>query len=211
MKRLLLITAAATVLALPAAAQQPSSTTPSSSNPSAASKSSAQPSRTGSDKSQRVVSAQKVKQDLQKAGFQSVQVVDAAYLVHANTSDGDFVLLLIDPPGSPLASGSTSSQSGQQNQAASAPSSQQTQSGQSSQSSAQRHSGQQALKSNLEKAGYKNVTIVDASFLVHAKTADGSVVRMTINPPSMENAAETTGSGGASGSSSSPATPSKQR
>lgn len=96
------------------------------------------------------------------------------------------MLMLIDPPGSPLASVSRPNA---------------TQSG-PAQSPSQRRGAQQALKSNLEKAGYEDVAIVDAAFLVRAKTPDGSSVSMTINPPSMGNPTETTGSG-SSGSSSS--------
>ena len=198
MKRLLLISATAMVLTLPAAAQQSSSSPSSTSNPSAASSSNA-PSATQSsqqtkaDQRKQIVSAQEVQQNLQKAGFKSVEVVDAAYLIHANTKNGDFVLMLIDPPGSPLAAASSSNSN-----STSATSSHSVQ----AQSSAQRHSAQQTLKSNLEKAGYENVAIVDAAFLVHAKTPDGSNVRMTINPPAMGSATETTGSA-SSGSPSS--------
>lgn len=64
-------------------------------------------------------SAQKIQQDLHKAGFKDVSIVDAAYLVHARTSDGNFALMLIDPPGSPSATtGSAPSAQGQAGQQA---------------------------------------------------------------------------------------------
>jgi hypothetical protein len=134
---------------------------------SQAGQSGAQSGRTAAQPTART--AQQVKQSLQQAGFQEVDVVDAAYLIHARTRDGDFVLMLVDPPGGP---GATIGAGGQQ---------------QSSQSPAQpsgmQQSAQQRLKQSLESAGFKNVAIVDAAFLVNAKTGDGSTVRMTINPP----------------------------
>jgi hypothetical protein len=39
-----------------------------------------------------------IKESLEKAGFQNVRVVDAAYLVHATTKDNDFVVMTINPP-----------------------------------------------------------------------------------------------------------------
>lgn len=40
----------------------------------------------------------RVIQTLQQAGFQNIEIVDAAYLVHAKTKDGNTVTMLINPP-----------------------------------------------------------------------------------------------------------------
>lgn len=57
-------------------------------------------------------------------------------------------------------------------------------------SSGQVHAmSQQALKSALERAGFTQIQVLDAAYLVHARTADGQVVVMTINPPSMVSGA----------------------
>ncbi|MGK9287025.1 hypothetical protein CN934_28135 [Ensifer sp. MMN_5] len=42
--------------------------------------------------------AQKLKDDLSKAGFKQVEILDATYLVRAETEQGNRVLMLIDPP-----------------------------------------------------------------------------------------------------------------
>ncbi|EJW09545.1 hypothetical protein A33M_1205 [Rhodovulum sp. PH10] len=55
----------------------------------------------------RAMSQDKVRKTLQDAGFQNVQVVDAAYLVHARTKDGDTVVMYINPPET-LSGGSSS-------------------------------------------------------------------------------------------------------
>jgi hypothetical protein len=53
---------------------------------------------------------QKLQDDLKKAGFTNISVLDAAYLVQADTSDGNEVMMLINPPaGSAGSSGSGSS------------------------------------------------------------------------------------------------------
>jgi hypothetical protein len=44
---------------------------------------------------------------------------------------------------------------------------------------------QQRVKSNLERAGYKNVQIMPSSFLVRATDQDGNPVMMVINPDSV--------------------------
>lgn len=68
---------------------------------------------------------------------------------------------------------------------------------------------QSALKNTLEKAGFKDIQILDAAYLVHARNSDGDVIIMTINPPSLASTASqggtgSTGSGsGTAGSSSS--------
>ncbi|CCF22208.1 exported protein of unknown function (plasmid) [Pseudorhizobium banfieldiae] len=40
----------------------------------------------------------KVRDQLTKAGFQNVEILDASYLVRAQTEDGNTVLMVIDPP-----------------------------------------------------------------------------------------------------------------
>lgn len=173
MRRLLLTTAAIGLLALPAAAQQSPSGT------------SGQPGSSGAQMNQSATSqqtaatAQKVRQSLQQAGFQDINVVDAAYVVHARTSEGNLVLMYVDPPGGPTATTGSSGQSG-----------------------SQAASQQQKLKEGLQKAGFKDVNVVDAAFLVNAKTADGSMVRMTINPPSMTTGTTGMGGSGSAGSGS---------
>lgn len=61
---------------------------------------------------------------------------------------------------------------------------------------------QDKLKQSLEKAGFTNVRVVDATYMVHAQTSDGNNVVMYINPPSVGSAA-TGGSSGASGTGTS--------
>lgn len=58
---------------------------------------------------------------------------------------------------------------------------------------------QQKLRKSLGDAGFQNITIVDAAYLVQAKTKDGETVVMMINPPMA--------SGATTGSSSSSSTP----
>lgn len=56
---------------------------------------------------------------------------------------------------------------------------------------------QDKLRQQLTKAGFSNVKILDAAYLVQARTEDGNDVRMMINPP----ASGTRTSGATSGSS----------
>lgn len=56
---------------------------------------------------------------------------------------------------------------------------------------------QQKLKENLQKSGFNNVVVVDTAYLVTAKDADGSMVRMMINPPPPKGAGAGTRSPGA--------------
>ena len=67
------------------------------------------------------ITAQKLKQDLEKAGFADVSVVAGSFVVQAKTKDGDPVLMTIGPRGltvfqanasSPATTGSTSGPSG---------------------------------------------------------------------------------------------------
>jgi hypothetical protein len=57
---------------------------------------------------------------------------------------------------------------------------------------------QQKLRGALEQAGFKQVTVLDAAYLVQAQSPDGEQVMMLINPPSTGGASAS--AGGASGS-----------
>lgn len=46
----------------------------------------------------KVMTIEGLRNSLAQSGFKDVSVVDAAYLVHARTKDGDFVLMMINPP-----------------------------------------------------------------------------------------------------------------
>jgi hypothetical protein len=64
---------------------------------------------------------------------------------------------------------------------------------------------QQQLRQQLTQAGFRDVQIVDAAYLVQARTQDGNTVLMMINPPSaggMQGASMGSGAStsGASGS-----------
>ena len=63
-----------------------------------------------------MVAAQKIKQDLQNAGFSDVKVVAETFVVQAKSKDGDPVLMTIGPHGMSLfettSGGSSSSSSG---------------------------------------------------------------------------------------------------
>jgi hypothetical protein len=56
---------------------------------------------------------------------------------------------------------------------------------------------QDKLRKQLEQAGFKNVTIIDAAYLVQAQTQDGNQVFMTINPPSQLSGSSSSNSGSA--------------
>jgi hypothetical protein len=57
---------------------------------------------------------------------------------------------------------------------------------------------QDKLRSSLEQAGFKQVTVLDAAYLVQAQSPNGEQVMMFINPPSTGGASAS--AGGASGS-----------
>lgn len=46
------------------------------------------------------------------------------------------------------------------------------------------------LRNSLKQAGFRDVRIVDATYLVHAITSDGTFVIMTVNPPSVRQASD---------------------
>lgn len=62
---------------------------------------------------------------------------------------------------------------------------------------------QDALRKQLQQAGFKNIQVIDAAYLVQAQTQDGNTVFMTINPPPMSGSSSSSsqsGSGSSSGS-----------
>jgi hypothetical protein len=97
-------------------------------------------------------------------------------------------------------SGSSSSQgSGSQGSGSQGSSSQSASQGGSSASQSQQQAmSQQRLRQQLTRAGFQDVRVVDAAYLVEAKTEDGNTVYLMINPP----ASMPTASGAMRGSSS---------
>ncbi|MDX2205289.1 MAG: hypothetical protein NW223_21255 [Hyphomicrobiaceae bacterium] len=61
---------------------------------------------------QRAMTQDKLRKSLQDAGFKSVRVVDAAYLVQAQSEDGENVLMYINPPSTSGAAANLSGQGG---------------------------------------------------------------------------------------------------
>lgn len=105
------MTLAMSLLAVPAFAQSGSSSSGSSASGTSggtAASTSGQASRPSA------VTQQKLRDQLTKAGFSQVQILDASYLVQARTQDGNQVLMVIDPPmrGATGAGGTGSSGSG---------------------------------------------------------------------------------------------------
>jgi hypothetical protein len=85
----MLITAAALALAVvPAAAQQSGSQQ----------KGSTSAEKSGQRGQVNAMSQDKLRKNLQDAGFKDIEIVDAAYVVHARTSEGNMVVMYIDPP-----------------------------------------------------------------------------------------------------------------
>lgn len=78
---------------------------------------------------------------------------------------------------------------------------QQRQQGQTQQQQAM---GQERLRQQLSQAGFRDVQILDTAYLVQARTQDGSVVLMTVNPPNtapQASGASASPGGGSSGGS----------
>lgn len=98
------VVALAALLASPAFAQT-SKQQDSQSGQQAAQKSGQQGTQQGT------MSQDKLRSQLESAGFTSIEIVDAAYLVRARGPDGDRVLMYIDPPNN-MAGGTGSSASG---------------------------------------------------------------------------------------------------
>lgn len=74
--------------------------------------------------------------------------------------------------------------------------------GAATQSSTQIHAmSQDNLRKQLQQAGFKNIEILDAAYLVQAQTSDGNSVFMTINPPAMSGSSSASGNASGSGAS----------
>lgn len=87
MKSVLIGTAMIALLATPSFAQSPSTTKTQASSQASA------------NSSPNLVAAQKIKQDLQGAGFTDIKVVAESFVVQAKSKDGDPVLMTIGPHG----------------------------------------------------------------------------------------------------------------
>jgi hypothetical protein len=99
-----LITGAAMLLmAAPAVAQTSTSNQPSSSP---------QTTQQNATSNQNLAAAQKIKQDLQGAGFSDVKVVAESFVVQAKTKDGNPVVMTIGPHGMSVFEAMNSSNSG---------------------------------------------------------------------------------------------------
>ena len=99
------IAAAILALSLPAAAQQSGAQQKDSNSAQAGTQAS------GQQQQVKAMSQQKLRESLQKAGFQDINIVDAAYVVHARTNDGQMVVMYIDPP-SAMRGGATTGAAG---------------------------------------------------------------------------------------------------
>lgn len=91
------------LLAAPAFAQ-----TSDSSSSDATEGQTGQSTQAGSSSEMSAASQEKVRDQLTQAGFKQVEILDASYLVRAQTEDGNTVLMVIDPPMSGMSGGSTS-------------------------------------------------------------------------------------------------------
>ncbi len=77
---------------------QSSQSQPSQNHSSQGSSGSSAQSFSGQRTQAQVMSQDKLRQQLTQAGFREVQILDAAYLVQAQTQDGQTVMMMIDPP-----------------------------------------------------------------------------------------------------------------
>jgi hypothetical protein len=95
MNKIVFVPALALALAASGAAfaQSPTGATPSSPPVAAAPQKAAMPQKTD----QSALRIEKLTQDLQKAGFSEVKVLEDAFLVQAKTKDGNPVLMTIGP------------------------------------------------------------------------------------------------------------------
>ncbi|KQW25436.1 hypothetical protein ASC71_21150 [Rhizobium sp. Root1240] len=104
--KLLIATFASTLLAASAMAQSSdSSSTDASKDTSTETTSASRQSGAAA------MNQEKVRQQLTDAGFKEVQILDASYLVRAQTEEGNTVLMVIDPPLAGSTSGSASGSS----------------------------------------------------------------------------------------------------
>jgi len=92
MRGIIVSLAALAITMTPAMAQQSGARSSSGQQTGAASQSSAR------ETNMTAMSQGKLKKSLQQAGFKDIEIVDAAYLVHARTDDGHMVVMYIDPP-----------------------------------------------------------------------------------------------------------------
>ena len=80
------------------------------------------PAQSGTPQSGQLANAQRVKQDLEKAGFSDVRIVAESFVVQAKSKDGDPILMTIGPRGftlfevsrgsNPSSTGSTANSTG---------------------------------------------------------------------------------------------------
>lgn len=107
MRNTLIATSTVAILALGAGSALAQSGSSSSGTPStgaatassgSASSGSAAGSSSMSGMPTKIMSQDKVRQVMKDAGFQNVQIMDAAYLVQAQTKDGDQILVLVNAP-----------------------------------------------------------------------------------------------------------------
>lgn len=117
MRHVIIAAAALALGVLPATAQSGSS----GGQPAGAQKGS-QAQTQGQSSHMSAMSQDKLRKTLQQSGFTDIQIVDAAYIVHAKTSDGNMVVMYIDPPGSATRA-SQSGSSGQSTTGSASPSS----------------------------------------------------------------------------------------
>ena len=108
-----ILIAASSAVAAQQATTKGSQATPSHSGAQAGAKSNTQ---SGSMEAKAMTQA-KVTKSLQNAGFTEIRVVDATYLIHAKTSDGNNVVIYIDPPSAMTASSADGSADGAGNSA----------------------------------------------------------------------------------------------
>ena len=88
----------------------------------AQSSNSSPPAQSGTAQSGQLANAQRVKQDLEKAGFSDVRIVAELFVVQAKSKDGDPILMTIGPRGftlfevsrasNPSSTGSTANSTG---------------------------------------------------------------------------------------------------
>lgn len=64
-----------------------------------------QSAQAGSSSQMSAASQEKVRNQLTQAGFKQVEILDASYLVRAQTEEGNTVLMVIDPPMGGMGSG----------------------------------------------------------------------------------------------------------
>jgi hypothetical protein len=188
--RTVMMSAAAVALmaGAPALAQTKSpASSAQSSSPNPGSTQSTMPGQSASLDSAR--SAKAVEDSLRQAGLQDLKIMDSAYLVSAKTKGGEQVTLFIDPPNAGSHSNSASSQS----------------TGTGAGSSSQAMTGQEKVKKTLQEAGFTDVAVLDAAYLVSGKTSAGDHVTMMVDPGTATGSVSPSGKIGPSSSAPAPA------